>query len=103
VESLPHEINKKYEELCLNYCMENNMYHENQEEMEEYLSIKKNIRVKLIYDAINSTELLCKKYMESRQDKAILYPVRLDSSDLENPRNNHNETTDHELSHSVAK
>jgi hypothetical protein len=66
--------------------MENNLYYETQEEIQEYLSTKKNIRVKLIFEAVNQTELLCKRYIESRQDKSILYPVRLDAADLKNPR-----------------
>ena len=63
------------------------MYYETQDEIQEYLSTKRNIRVKLIYEAINETEILCKRYIDSRQDKAILYPVRLETDDLKNPRN----------------
>lgn len=40
----------------------------------------------MIFEAIHETELLCKRYIDSRQDKAILYPVRLEASDLKNPR-----------------
>lgn len=91
VESLPHDVNKKYEDLCLNFCIENNMYYETQEEIQEYLSTKRNIRIKLIYEAIHDTELLCKRYLESRQDKSILYPVRLETEDLRSPREPANE------------
>ena len=85
IESLPHDVSKKYEELSMNFCVEHNMYYETQEEIQEYLSTKKNIRIKLVYEAIHDTELLCQRYLESRQDKAILYPVRLESDDLKSP------------------
>lgn len=42
--------------------------------------------MKLLYEAIYETEILCKRYIESRQDTAILYPVRMESDELENPR-----------------
>ena len=64
------------------------MYYETQEEIQEYLSTKRNIRIKLIYEAIHDTEELCKRYIESRQDKAILYPVRLETEDLKGPTDN---------------
>lgn len=54
------------------------MWYETQEEIQEYLSSKKNIKIKLIYEALHETELLCKRYIDSRLDKAILYPVRME-------------------------
>lgn len=33
-------------------------------------------------------ENLCNKYLESRQDKSILYPVRLETDDFLNPKLN---------------
>lgn len=86
VDSLPRDVHKKYEELSLNFCVENNMWYESQDEIQEYLSSKKNIRIKLIYDALHETEMLCKRYIDSRLDKAILYPVRIEEDDLKNPR-----------------
>ena len=41
--------------------------------------------MKLIYDAVNETERLCERYIESRNDKAILYPARLKIDDFLNP------------------
>lgn len=49
IDSLPRDVHKKYEELSLNFCVENNMWYETQDEIQEYLSSKKNIRIKLIY------------------------------------------------------
>lgn len=86
IDSLPSDVMKKYEELSLNFCIENNMWYENQEEIQEYLSSKKNIKIKLIYEALHETELLCVRYLESREDKSILYPVRMGENDLKNPR-----------------
>jgi hypothetical protein len=31
LDSLPSDVNKRYEELCLNFCIENNMWFETQE------------------------------------------------------------------------
>ena len=31
LDSLPIDIYKKYEEVCTNFCMENNLYYETQE------------------------------------------------------------------------
>lgn len=84
VDQLPIDVMKKYEELCLNYCVENNVAcAESRDEIQEYLSTKKEVRYKIIIEAIRETELLCYRYLESRQDKAILYPVRIESGDLE--------------------
>lgn len=55
LDSLPADVNKRYEELCLNFCIENNMWYETQEEIQEYLSTKKNEKNKLIYEALNDT------------------------------------------------
>ena len=77
LDSLPVDIYKKYEQVCTNFCIENNLYYETQEEIQEYLENKRNIKVKLIFEAISEMENLCNKYLESRQDKSILYPVRL--------------------------
>ena len=52
VEMVPGDINKKYEEKCQSFCIENNLYYETQEEIQEYLSNKKNTRMKLLYEAI---------------------------------------------------
>ena len=46
----------------------------------------------MIYEALHETELLCKRYIDSRLDKAILYPVRLEDDDLKNPRIDLNES-----------
>ena len=56
-------MHRKYEELSENFCVENNMWYETQEEIQEYLSGKHNIKVKLIYEALHETELLCKRYI----------------------------------------
>lgn len=34
VDSLPRDVHKKYEELSLNFCVENNMWYETQEEIQ---------------------------------------------------------------------
>lgn len=86
IDNLPRDVQKKYEELSLDFCNNNNLWYETQEEIQEYLSSKKNVRIKLIYEALHEIELLCKRYINSRQDKAILYPIRLESNDLENQR-----------------
>lgn len=31
-------------------------------------------------------EALCIRYLDSREDKVILYPVRMEKDDLKNPR-----------------
>ena len=36
---------------------------------------------------------MCKRYIDSRLDKAILYPVRLEDDDLKNPRIDLNESS----------
>ncbi len=92
IDSLPHDVHKKYQELSLNFCVENNMWYETQDQIQEYLSSKKNIKIKLIYQALHQTQLLCKRYIDSRLDKAILYPVRLEEDDLKNPRINLNDS-----------
>lgn len=69
------------------------MWYETQEEIQEYLSSKKNIKIKLIYEALHETELLCKRYIDSRLDKSILYPVRMEDDDLRNPRLDLNDST----------
>lgn len=68
------------------------MWYETQEEIQQYLSSKKNIKIKLIYEALHETELLCQRYLDSRQDKSILYPVRMQDDDLKNPRANLNDS-----------
>ena len=35
---------------------------------------------------MHETELLCVRYIESREDKTILYPIRLGENDLKNPK-----------------
>ena len=76
----------------MNFCVENNMWYETQEEIQEYLSSKKNIKIKLIYEALHETEMLCRRYIDSRLDKTILYPVRMEDDDLKNPRIDLNES-----------
>lgn len=73
------------------------MWYETQEEIQEYLSSKKNIKIKLIYEALHETEMLCKRYIDSRLDKSILYPIRMEEDDLRNPRIDLNES-DNKLS-----
>ena len=63
IHHLPMEAYKKYEELCVDFCIENNLYYETQDEIQEYLEKKKNIRLKLLYDAVNETERLCFSYL----------------------------------------
>lgn len=78
VDQLPLDVLKKYEELCLNYCVENNVAcAENRDEIQDYLATKKDVRLKIIIEAVRETELLCHRYLESRQDKSILYPLRV--------------------------
>lgn len=43
---------KKYEELCVNFCAENNYWFETQDEIQEYLNSRKGTKYKLIYDAL---------------------------------------------------
>lgn len=53
IDQLPIDVLKKYEELCLNYCVENNVAcAESREEIQEYLSTKKEVRFKLIIESI---------------------------------------------------
>ncbi len=49
---LPNQVIKKYEELCVNFCAENNYWFETQEEIQEYLNSRKGTKYKLIYDAL---------------------------------------------------
>ena len=86
LDSLPSEIYKKYEEVSYNFCLNNNIYYETQEEIQEYLENKRSIKEKLVQEALNETEVLCRRYLDSRQDKSILYPVRLETDDFLNPR-----------------
>jgi hypothetical protein len=40
------------------------MWFDNQEEIQEYLSnTRKNIKFKLMYEALSDVEILCKKYL----------------------------------------
>lgn len=34
LDSMPHDVYKKYEELSYNFCQENNMFYETQEEIQ---------------------------------------------------------------------
>lgn len=63
LDSLPPDIYKKYEENSYNFCLQNNIYYETQEEIQEYLDNKKSIKEKLILEALNDTEILCKRYI----------------------------------------
>lgn len=87
LELLPLEVVKKYEQLCVNFCAENGYWFETQEQIQEYLNnSRKNIKFKLIFEALCEVEALCIRYLDSREDKVILYPVRMEKDDLKNPR-----------------
>lgn len=60
---LPNEVIKKYEELCVNFCAENNYWFETQEEIQEYLNSRKGTKYKLIYDALLEVQDLCNRYL----------------------------------------
>lgn len=56
------------------------------EEIQDYFSHRKDKRLKLILEALKEVELLCVQYLKSRQDTTILYPLRIEATDLENTR-----------------
>ncbi len=70
----------------MNYCAENGYWFETQEEIQEYLGGRRNLRDKLIYEALSEVELLCQNYLQSRKDTVLVYPVRMEKDYLRNPR-----------------
>jgi hypothetical protein len=86
LELLPSDVVRKYEELSVNFCAENGYWFETQEEIQEYLGGRRNLRDKLIYEALSEVEQLCQRYLQSRQDKVLVYPVRMEKDYLRNPR-----------------
>lgn len=68
--------------MAAEFCINNDLGFETQEEIQEYLLRKPNMRTKLIFDAIVKTEDLCERYLQSREDTAILYPARMDPDEF---------------------
>ena len=51
------------------------------------MNARRHTKFKLMFEALSEVEDLCERYIESRQDKTILYPVRMEKDDyLRNPR-----------------
>lgn len=51
------------------------------------MNARRNTKFKLMFEALSEVEDLCERYLDSRQDKTILYPVRMEKDDyLKNPR-----------------
>ena len=39
-----------------------------------------------MYESLCEVEILCVRYLDSREDKVILYPLRMEKDYLKNPR-----------------
>jgi len=55
--------------------------------------LRPSTRLKLIFDALYETEAQAKRYIESRLDHSILYPVRLEGPEYKSARVDLNENS----------
>jgi hypothetical protein len=61
---MPLDVVRKYDELCVNYCAENGYWFETQDEIQEYFNTtRKNVKFKLLFEALNEVEILCSRYL----------------------------------------